>query len=208
MRWRSFEIYLKWLLTEQTNVLTQSTGFRLTQDVKIASNGGVVKALSVSGEVSSPAAAMRSAGRAAQEDARPSVLRRMGGPLLGALRAAFPTDIGLQRILDKIPDGDTISVEIKLRFPGSRKIPSNITVTDVYSALDTLDEAQVSAITDSGPVEIGALLQRPECKLPVISHGGIWDRDDLYRVSSEAWVLLRDRGFLGPRQLPPDRHGR
>ncbi len=196
VRYRALERYLWWLLVEETPVLNANCGMRLTQTVKVSRRNPLVKQVSVSGAVSSPASALSQI--QASEAASPAQSERawFGSKMLDAVRPLFSKDSKLERILKKIPEDEEISVELVLRFPSSSKMVDPIRLDDVSAALAGLDEASVMAKTDSGPVRLGDLVQRPDFTTPVLSHHGIWDRDDLLPAFSRAWDHFKAHGFL------------
>jgi hypothetical protein len=191
VRYRALVNYLNWLLME-TKVLPAEAFFELQQDISIKKNNPTVKSLVLGGTVPSPAAAFRHS----REDAATSAKERFGGSFLAALRNAIGDDTKLQKLLNKIPEGQDVSIEISISLPPARKIADPIRLSDITAAVDALEDAAVTAETENGRVEVGRLLQRPDFKKLVANHDGIWDRQELYLAFGEAWRNFSERGLI------------
>lgn len=98
--------------------------------------------------------------------------------------------------MERLPDGEELGFKLLLTFPSKRAMPNQVEFSSVQHAFDALDDADVGVLTEHGAVKLSDMLQAPEHKTNVLSHGGIWDRDDLYRAFGEAWKAMVKQGII------------
>ena len=204
-RWKSFESYLKWLLIERTNILSPDTPLSLTPQLKTDKAkmaNASVRSLKLSSAIPKylavePTDTENTAPVVAFEDRETlGFTATSGGSLWKALQTIMPGDEGLKNLMARLPDGEDLNLEVLIRFPGKRAMPNQIKLSSLQDALDALQDADVEVETDQGPVRLSEMLQQPEHAARVLSHGGIWDREDLYRAFGEAWNVMVGQGII------------